>query len=185
MSIRRRAWVTPSGESRSAWIVDYRDRDGQRHITSFEHKKDAAAYDAETRAAIRRGTHTAPSRSPTVIEAVADWVERGEIEQLERATLKQYRELGAHIEHHLGATRLAVLTTPGVNAFRDVLCRTMSRSMARKVLTALKGVLGEAQRRGNVAQNVAIGVRIGPDKARPASRWAATSPPPTRSGASS
>src|SRR5262249_53579044 len=129
-----------------------------------EHKKDATAYDAEVRTAVRAGTHTAPSRSPTVTEAVADWVERGENEQLERATLKQYRELGAHIEQHLGTTRLAHLTTPGVNAFRDTLCQTMSRSMARKVLTALKGILGEAQRRGNVAQNVAIGVRIGPDK---------------------
>src|SRR5262249_11323852 len=110
------------------------------------------------------GLTPAPSRSPTVTEAVADWVERGETEQLERATLKQYRELGAHIERHLGTTRLAHLTTPGVNAFRDTLCRTMSRSMARKVLTALKGILGEAQRRGNVAQNVAIGVSTGPDK---------------------
>jgi integrase len=164
MSIRRRTWRTPSGESREAWIVDYRGRDGQRHIASFEHKKDAAAYDAEVRSAVRAGIHTAPSRSPTVTEAVADWVERGETEQLERATLKQYRELGAHIERHLGTTRLAHLTTPGVNAFRDTLCRTMSRSMARKILTALKGILGEAQRRGNVAQNVAIGVRIGPDK---------------------
>src|SRR5262245_3444803 len=164
MSIRRRTWKTQNGETRSSWLVDYRGRDGQRHIASFEHKKDAAAYDAEVRSAVRAGIHTAPSRSPTVTEAVADWVERGETEQLERATLKQYRELGAHIERHLGTTRLAHLTTPGVNAFRDTLCRTMSRSMARKILTALKGILGEAQRRGNVAQNVAIGVRIGPGR---------------------
>src|SRR5262245_11348133 len=164
MSIRRRTWRTQSGETRLAWLVDYRSRDGQRHIASFEHKKDASAYDAEVRTAVRAGTHTAPSRSPTVAEAVADWLERGELEQLERASLKQYKELGTHVERHLGAFRLAELTTPGVNAFRDTLCRTMSRSMARKVLTALKGILGEAQRRGNVAQNVAIGVSIGPDK---------------------
>src|SRR5262245_63643689 len=104
MSIRRRTWRTQSGETRLAWLVDYRGRDGQRHIASFEHKKDATAYDAEVRTAVARGTFTAPSRSPTVTEAVADWVERGEIEQLERATLKQYRELGAHIERHLGTT---------------------------------------------------------------------------------
>src|SRR5262245_50072657 len=61
-------------------------------------------------------------------------------------------------------TRLAHLTAPGVNAFRDTLIRIMSRAMARKVLTAFKGVLGEAQRRGNVAQNVAVGVSIGPDR---------------------
>jgi integrase len=164
MSIRRRTWKTQSGESRSSWLVDYRDRDGQRHTASFERRKDADAYHAQVAVDVRAGTHTAPSRSPTVTEAITDWLERGETEQLERATLKQYRELGAHIEQHLGPTRLALLTTPGVNAFRDTLCRTMSRSMARKILTAFKGVLSEAQRRGNVAQNVAIGVSIGPDK---------------------
>jgi hypothetical protein len=112
MSIRRRTWTTQNGETRSSWVVDYRDRDGQRHITSFEHKKDAAAYDAEVQVAVRAGTHTAPSRSPTIAEAIADWLERGELEQLERATLKQYRELGTHIEQHLSTTRLAHLTNP-------------------------------------------------------------------------
>jgi len=164
MSIRRRTWRTQNGESRSAWLVDYRDRDGQRHIASFTRRVDAVAYDAEVRSSIRAGTHTAPRNSPTVTEAIADWLERGANEQLERATLKQYRELGTHIEQHLGTTRLAHLTTPGVNAFRDTLLRIMSRAMARKILTALKSVLTEAQRRGNVAQNVAIGVSIGPDR---------------------
>jgi integrase len=164
MSIRRRTWKTQNGESRSSWLVDYRDRDGQRHIASFAKKKDASDYNTEVRAAVRAGTHTAPSRSPTVAEAVADWLARGEIEQLERATLKQYRELGAHIEQYLGALRLAELTTPGINAFRDTLCRIMSRSMARKILTGLKGVLAEAQRRGLVAQNVAVSVTVGPDR---------------------
>jgi integrase len=163
MSVRRRTWKTQSGEVRSSWVVDYADRDG-RHIASFERKRDAEIYDAEVRTAVRAGTHTAPSRSPTVAEAIADWLERGELEQLERASLKQCRELGVHIERHLGAFRLAELTTPGINTFRDTLCRNLSRAMARKVLTAFKSVLSEAQRRGNVAQNVAIGVTIGPDK---------------------
>jgi integrase len=166
MSIRRRTWRTKRGETRTTWIVDYADRNG-RHIASFERRQDAAVYDAEVRTAVRAGTHTAPSRSPTVTEAVADWLERGTNEQLERATLKQYRELGAHITQHLGTIRLANLTTPGVNDFRDTLLRSMSRAMARKVLTALKGVLAEACRRGSVAQHVAASVRIGPDKRKP------------------
>jgi integrase len=163
MSVRKRVWKTRRGEIREAWIVDYAGRDG-RHIASFVRKRDAEAYDAQVRTAVRAGTHTAPSRSPTVAQAIADWLERGELEQLERATLKQYRELGDHIAHHLGSFRLAELTTPGVNTFRDSLCRTMSRAMARKILTALKGILSEAQRRGNVAQNVALAVSVGPDK---------------------
>ena len=165
MSIRRRRWRTKHGETRTAWVVDYTDRDG-RHIASFERRRDADAYHNQVGVDVRAGIHTAPSRSPTVTEAIADWLDRGKLEQLERATLKQYRELGAHIEQHLGHFRLAELTTPGINTFRDTLCRILSRPMARKVLTALKGVLADAQRRGNVAQNVALTVSIGPDKRR-------------------
>jgi len=36
----------------------------------------------------------------------------------------------------------------------------VSHAMARKVLTSLKSLIGDAQRRGNVAQNVALNVRI-------------------------
>ena len=35
----------------------------------------------------------------------------------------------------------------------------MSRAMARKVLSSLKSLLRDAQRRGNVAQNVALSVK--------------------------
>lgn len=165
MSIRRRRWTTPSGEAREAWVVDYVDRAGERHITTFARKADAVAYDVEVRTAVRAGTHTAPSKSPTVSEAIEDWLERAEfVEQLERATVKQYRELGAHIRQRLGALRLSDLTTPGVNAFRNQLCRELSRSMARKILTALKGVLTYAQSNGSVAQNVALAVTVGADK---------------------
>ena len=76
MSIRRRRWTTPSGEAREAWVVDYVDRAGERHITTFARKADAVAYDVEVRTAVRAGTHTAPSKSPTVNEAVEDWLER-------------------------------------------------------------------------------------------------------------
>src|SRR5262249_40514280 len=164
MSIRRRRWTTQGGEPRESWIVDYTDRAGERHIASFRTKAEAAAYSIETGAAIRAGTHTAPSKSPTVSEAIEDWLERAEfVEQLERASVKQYRELGAHIRRRLGTVRLADLTVPDVNAFRDELRRAVSRAMAQKVLAALKGIVTEAQRRGRVSQNVALAVTVGAD----------------------
>jgi integrase len=55
-------------------------------------------------------------------------------------------------------------TTPRINSFRDQLLADMSRALARKVLVSLKSILREAQRRGDVAQNVAAGVTIGIDK---------------------
>ena len=47
-----------------------------------------------------------------------------------------------------------------IEAFRDDLVRAGSRPMARKVLASLKSILGEAQRRGLVAQNAAQPVRV-------------------------
>src|SRR5262249_9507459 len=88
MSIRRRTWTTPRGEPRSPGTVDYVAQAGERHIATLERRIDAVAYDAEVRTAVRAGTHTAPSRSPTVTEAITDWLERAQLEQVERATLK-------------------------------------------------------------------------------------------------
>jgi integrase len=32
MSVRKRKWVTRKGEPKEAWIIDYTDQDGDRHI---------------------------------------------------------------------------------------------------------------------------------------------------------
>jgi integrase len=65
-----------------------------------------------------------------------------------------------HINPRLGRERLAQLTTPDINRFRDDLLRTLSRAMAKKVLVSLKAILKDAQRRGAVGQNVALPVTI-------------------------
>jgi len=49
MSVRKRKWVTSKGEAKEAWIVDYADQDGDRHIQTFERKKDADARHAEVK----------------------------------------------------------------------------------------------------------------------------------------
>lgn len=64
----------------------------------------------------------------------------------------------------LGRVRLSQLNKARVMTFRDDLLEQVSRSLARKVLTALKGVLSEAQDRGRVGVNVAARVRIGNSK---------------------
>jgi integrase len=164
MSIRKRTWVTGRGETREAWVVNYTDQAGTRRIATFQRKRDAETYQAQAASEVRAGTHSPIGSSITVTEAIEDWLERAELEEVERATLKQYRELGAHIRRRLGMVRLAGLTTPRVNTFCNELRRDLSRSMTQKILTALKGVLAEAQRRGTVAQNTAIGVTLGADK---------------------
>ena len=47
MSVRKRTWKTRRGEQKEAWIVDYTDQDGDRHIETFAEKKDADEYHAD------------------------------------------------------------------------------------------------------------------------------------------
>ena len=69
MSVRRREWKTRTGEIKQAWIVDYTDQHGKRHIETFQRKKDAGAHEAKVRIEVGKGVHVAPSESITVAEA--------------------------------------------------------------------------------------------------------------------
>jgi integrase len=165
MAVRKRTWTTKSGQRREAWIVDYADQAGDRHIETFARKKDADTFHSKVNVDVSAGIHTAPAKSITVTEANADWIKSVELEGREATTVAQYRQHSEHIICRIGNTKLANLTTPGLNKFRDELLGSMSRAMARKVMSSLKSLLRDAQRRGNVAQNVALAVkRIDADK---------------------
>ena len=162
MSVRRRSWTSPAGEPKEAWVVDYRDQHGHRHLKTFARKKDADAYHDTVRVDVRAGTHTAPSRSVTVAEAGRLWLERATNAGLERTTLDSYRQrLRFHILPLIGEVKLARLTLPDVRGFEDQLARDRSPAMVRKVMHALGAILADAQERGLVAQNVVYSLRRG------------------------
>jgi integrase len=157
MSVRKRTWVTSKGEAKEAWIVDYADQDGDRHIETFERKKDADAYHATVKVDVRQGRHMAPVKSITVAEAAEAWIKRVEAEGRERGTIKQYREhANLHIIPRIGRLKLAHLTPGKVEAFRDDLLASLSRQMARKVLTSLKSLL-KAAKYAHVMADVSVG----------------------------
>ncbi len=161
MSVRKRIWTTRKGEKKEAWLVDYVDQNGERHIQTFSRKKEADEYHATVKVDVSKGVHTPQSRSITVAEAAEDWIRYVELEGRERSTITSYRQqVDLHIVPRLGRERLAKLTRPRIEKFRDDLLANMSRAMAQKVLISLKSLLKDAQRRGNVAQNVASGVSI-------------------------
>jgi hypothetical protein len=60
MSVRKRTWKNLRGE-KEAWIVDYRDQQGARHIRTFARKKDADDYHATVKLNVRHGVRTASS----------------------------------------------------------------------------------------------------------------------------
>ena len=165
MSVRKRKWTTRKGEAKEAWVVDYVDKDGDRHIETFRRKKDADEYEATVKVDVRAGIHTAASKSITVAQAATDWINVIEgVRAREPSTVDQYRQHARHINDLIGSKKLSSLTAPGIHTFLDDLLATMSRAMARKVLRSLKSVLSIAQERGNVAQNVALNVKIGVNK---------------------
>jgi hypothetical protein len=164
MSVRKRSWKTRTGEPREGWVVDYVDGEGDRHIKTFERKKDADAEHAKIKIDVRQGVHTAPTKSVTVAEAGQNWTRRVEANGMrgkgpaEQGTLYQYRQhLNLHIAPRLGGIKLANLTRAGVENFRDELLKTMSRALARKVLTSFKSIL-KAANYAHVAADVSIGI---------------------------
>jgi len=167
MSVRKRSWITGKGEKRSAFIVDYVDGTGDRHIRTFAKEKDAKAYHASVTVDVAKGVHVADSKSITVAEAGEQWLKACLVgdAKLERATLRDYRRhLDMHIVPYLGREKLSKLTAPVVTAFRDRLLagdpapgetigRKRSAITVKKVITALGSIIGDAQARGQVAQN--------------------------------
>jgi integrase len=155
MSVRKRTWKTSKGEQKEAWIVDYTDQNGHRHIKTFERKKDADAEAAKTKVDVKAGVHT--SSKMTIAQAGEKWIADCE-DRLERGTVESYR---IHLKHHIvpfiGSLKLSALTVPLV---RDFMLRLRqadpprSPDMVKRVVGDLGSLLADAQERGTVAQNV-------------------------------
>jgi hypothetical protein len=124
MSVRKRKWATRAGEQKQAWIVDYTDQDGDRHIETFARKKDADAFHDTVRVDVRQGEHIAASKSETIAQVAQHWLDSIKARGREAATLRQYRQhVDLHIVPRIGSIKLAHLTAPKVKAFRDDLLK--------------------------------------------------------------
>ena len=154
MSVRKREWVTSRSEAREAWIVDYADQQGARHIRTFDRKKDADAYEATVRVDIRTGVHT--SSKATVADAGKHWISSCRAHGLEASTLESYQQhLDDHIVPFIGSVKLSQLTVPLTRDFMDRLrANGRSPAMVKRVVGDLGSILADAQERGEVAQNV-------------------------------
>ena len=155
MAVRKRTWTTATGEQREAWVVDSRDKQGDRHIETFTRKKDADARHAEVSIGVRSGVHVAPSKSKTVAEAGDLWVEVARLDGLEQSTVESYAaHLRLHIAPRLGWVKLSDLGKPEVADFADGLRQDgMSPVMVKKILASLGAIISEAMDRGLVARN--------------------------------
>src|SRR5262245_49114770 len=118
-TVRKRTW-THKGEKRAAWVVNYTDQNGKRRLKTFGNKKAANNWLTEAAHEVKQGTHTADSDSITVADACALWIRRGELEGLERSTIRQYRQhVDLHINPAVGIVKLSRLNTPKVEEFKS------------------------------------------------------------------
>ena len=169
-TVRKRNWTTAAGEEKTAWIVDYKDAAGKRHIDTYARKRDADEKAHEIRGELRAGVHV-PSRTSVTVGKAADlWLdacENGDAAHavVEASTLRNYRQhVETFIRPQLGATKLADLSVLDVRGFANMMVADHGRSRARKVLTSLKSLLNHAEREGYVARNVAKLVKVERDK---------------------
>jgi integrase len=161
MSVRKREWITPKGEAKQAWVVDYFDTTGKRRLKTFKLKKDADRFAATASVEVREGVHVADSASVTVDKAASLWITSGESAGLERSTINQRK---SHLEHHIvpliGQVLLAKLTVPAVRDFEDTLRKEgRSPAMVKKVLTSLGSILSDAAERGLCMRNPVRDIR--------------------------
>jgi integrase len=160
-SIRKRTWKTPSGEARTAWIVDYRDAAGKRRAKQFQRKKDAESWATKALSEVQQGTHTPDSISVTLAQAADQWLDSVRASDREPTTLAPYEQhVRLHIVPVCGGIKISQLTAPKVRTILDGWLANLSRPMATRVFRSFKAILNEAQARGLVAQNVALAVKV-------------------------
>ncbi|NTF80878.1 site-specific integrase [Rhizobium rhizogenes] len=157
MSVRKRTWTTPKGEVKSAWVADYTDIGGKRHLKTFRLKKEADAFASKADVEVREGTHVADRETVTVEAASRLWITSAKSAGLERSSIEDYeRTLRLHIFPFIGSLRLNALTTVRLRSFEDELRGAgRSVSMTKRVLTSLGTMLADAQERGLVVRNAA------------------------------
>ena len=159
MSVRRRSWQS-KGETKTAWVVDYCDQRGRRHIKTFAQRRNADAFHSKVAVDVSAGIHTPDRESITVAAAGELWMHDRDAAGLERTTLMNYRALlDCHLAPAIGMTRLSQLTVPSVRAFEDRLRAKHSPTLVRAIIGALGAIIDDAQERGLVAQNVVRSLR--------------------------
>ena len=158
-TVRKRSWTNKSG-TYWMWIVTYNDQDGTRRQKTCTTQREAKDFLVRAGSEVKAGIHTPDSKSVTVSEAAAWWLDAcalrvalppGDENKLDYYTLLQYR---THAQNHIAKSaiariKLSRLTPAMVEGFRQELLKNqVSGATARKILTGLKAILAHAQRHG-------------------------------------
>lgn len=185
-SIRKRSWKTASGETRTAFAVDFVDANGARQRRQFGSRREADAFRVTVEGQLRSGTFRADAARVTVREVAEAFLDhcKDRMERRERMTRHTYNVYEGYVWNYIcpdagrhegkprhtrlrafssgiGNVKLAQLTSRRIGDFRDQLRNAgVSVPTTRKIMAALKVMLAFAISRDLVAVNAAKGVAV-------------------------
>lgn len=169
-TVRKRTWTASSGETKTAWFVDYADNHGDRQRKHFPNKKAADTFRITIEGQIQGGTYRAAADRVTVQMACESFLEycEGRNRRDERMTRKMLVVYRGHIsnhvlnqEHGIASLKLAQFTARSAGDFRDRLRSSgVSVPTSRKVLATLHSILAHAISEDWIATNAAAGIRV-------------------------
>ena len=169
-AVRKRTWTAPTGETKTAWMVDYYDSRGDRQRKHFGTKKAADAFRISIEGQLQSGIYRPDASKLTLRHACEGFIKgcEGRNGRDERMTRKMLVVYKGHVNNHIlhpengvGDWKLSQLTARAVGEFRDRL-RTAGVTVptTRKILSTLHGVLEHAISEDWIATNAAHGVRV-------------------------
>jgi integrase len=169
-SVRKRSWTSLTGETKTAWFVDYYDSRGDRQRKHFANKKAADAFRISVEGQLATGIYRPDASKLTVKVACEAFLANceGRLRRDERMTRKMLTVYRGHInnhvlhaEHGISSWRLSQLTARAVGDFRDRL-RNAGATVptTRKILATLHSVLEYAISQDWIAANSVHGVKV-------------------------
>lgn len=176
--IRKRSWTTKAGERRTAWQLNYVDRDGNLQQKQFGTRRDADDERIRIEGQLASGVHVPDKRSITVADAakafLSDFESLVEAGKRGRITLKGYDQ---HIRLHLlpfdiAELKISRLSGPDCIGYARELETRRSDDLAQRVFSTFRMVIDYALGQGWVGSNPARAVSV-----RTAPKWDTDSEP--------
>ena len=163
----KRTWTAPDGTARTAWRVDFTDRQGNRGRRQFRTKAEAELFRRSVERKIDDRTYRPEAERVTVAEVATQWLthcERRVGIDLERSTYDDYRrKVTLHIlgRHGVAATRLSELRWSTIEemAYR-LRSAGMSGALTAKVVVVMRMMCGWCVDQDLMATNPTAGRKL-------------------------
>jgi integrase len=138
------------------WQVDYRDLQKKRRHKQFRTKKEADDWLVDARTEIAAGTHVPAGESRTFKECADAWIIDCQRNELEKTTTDVYEQrLRDYTIPLIGDRKIGEFKVADCYTFyEDVLDKSRSRDIVRRVRIEVGAILRYAQKKGWVVKNV-------------------------------